>query len=144
MLFSAQKQNKTGTWQTQGFVRFGPIKYRRGPRGAGARAPGPGDAAGGGPCASGCSPLAAPSSAGAPRPSGRAAGARAWPAHSHAPRPVIRAGTSVGAPAARPAPSRSPRGPPPVPPAGCPAKPLPEGPRRARASLRLRFAPGTG
>lgn len=32
MLFSAQKQNKTGSWQTRGFVRFWPIKYQRGPR----------------------------------------------------------------------------------------------------------------
>lgn len=74
MLFSAQKQNKIGTWQTRGFVRFGPIKYQRGPRGAGARAPGAGDAAGGRPCASGCPPLAAPNSARRPTPSGRAAG----------------------------------------------------------------------
>lgn len=32
MLFFAQRQNKTGTWQTRGFVRFWPIKYQRGPR----------------------------------------------------------------------------------------------------------------
>lgn len=68
MLFSAQKQNKTGTWKTRGFVQFGPIKYQRGPWGAGARAPGAGDAADGRPCASGWPPLAAPSSARRPTP----------------------------------------------------------------------------
>lgn len=31
-LFSAQKQNKTGTWKTRDFVRFWPIRHQPGPR----------------------------------------------------------------------------------------------------------------
>lgn len=102
MPFSAYKQNKTGTWSTQGAVRFWPSKRQLVPREPGRRRGRRGGRGRG--CASGCAPpqlpharppLPAPHS-----PTRRAAGGAGLTCAFPRPGPVIWAAAPAGCPSA--------------------------------------------